>query len=375
MERFDFNQGLPDPDSIPLEQLAEAASETMLRDGFELRRYPAKLGLTALREVALRRIASRGSAGARLDDVVLTSGALQAIGLAASALAAPGDSVIVEERTYALAMRIIRRHGLRLVPVPMDDRGLRVDALANVLAGEAARGAPPKLAYLIPTHHNPTGVTLAAERRLPLLDLTRAHGVTVIEDDCYADICFEPACAPTLHSLAPESVVYVGSFSKLLAPGFRLGYFAAAPELRDRMLAHKNDGGTSDVSARIAARYLDRNLDDHVRRVRRIVQGSSQVMEAALDRHLAPAGSRWLTPTGGYFFWVELPPGLSPRALAGVAAERGLAYGSGRDYDVAGADIPYVRLCITSEPADRIDPGIAVLGDCLGRAASMRQVA
>jgi 2-aminoadipate transaminase len=204
------------------------------------------------------------------------------------------------------------------------------------------------------------------------MDLARRRRLPIIEDDCYADLCFEATCPPALLSIDPALVTYVGSFSKILAPGFRLGFFVAPDSMRDRLLSLKNDGGTSQVAAMIAAAYLRDRLDDHVQRVAASVRRRSDLLLHALERHLAGSGASWRPPTGGFFCWLRLPPDVDPSLLAAAAARRGLRYGRGRDFEPAFQDVPFARLCFAAiDPAD-IDPGVRTLAACIEEAAGPR---
>src|SRR5205085_5080079 len=236
----------------------DAARQVLLREGPELAHYPDPLGLPALRAVAAERFERNHGLRPRLEDIVITNGAMQSLILSAQGLARPGDAVVLEEFEYGGTIRVFKQFGLELIGLALDEHGMRMDALAEVLAQRAQLGKLPAFIYTTASYQNPTGATLPTDRRHRLIELARQYGLPIVEDDTYGDISFEPQSARAVYALAQAGeVIYIGSFSKILGPGIRLGFFIAPEALIGRLMPWKLDGGTSALSQMIAAEYFD----------------------------------------------------------------------------------------------------------------------
>ncbi len=284
MREFNFGAGNPAPEVFPAEALGAAAQRVIARCGRELAHYPDPRGEPELRAIAVERMAKVHGLRPPIDDVVITNGSMQGLILSAQALAQRGDTVAVEEFCYGGTIRVFKRYGLELLGVALDDDGMRMDALAELLERQQAKGRLPAFIYTTASYQNPTGTTQPRARRLELLALARRYHLPVVEDDTYADISFEPLTEPAIYSLAePGEVVYLSSFSKILGPGLRLGYFIAPEPLRSRLLEWKIDGGTSGLSQRIVAEYLGAELWPHVEEGRQRVKAKRNALLDALE--------------------------------------------------------------------------------------------
>jgi 2-aminoadipate transaminase len=244
-----------------------------------------------------------------------------------------------------------------------------VDALEAKLRDLAARGITPKFLYTIATYQNPTGAILTLERRRRLLELAGAYGVTVIEDDCYGDIHFEPPLPPpTLFELSAGSVpvVYIGSFSKIIGPGLRLGYMCLPPEL-SAIKARRIGNNASGLASLIVAEYLGEKLGAHLARHNEVIAGKRDVLLAALQDQLGGLAS-WNRPRGGLFCWVKLPNEVDLARLEALAAEHGVVYTPGRDFHVQHENIKYLRLSYPHMSPDEIREGVSVLAECIRHA-------
>ena len=366
---FNFGSGMPDPQTFPAEALAAAAQRVILREGCTLVRYPDQRGYPPLREIAARRFERNHRLRVPLGDVVLTTGSMQAIILATQALARPGDTVLTEEFCYSGTLGVLRQYGTRVEGVPLDAQGMRLDALEAALDRAAREGRKVAFVYTIATHQNPSGTILPVERRRELLAICARRNVPIVEDDCYADVVFEGQMPPAIYTSAePGEVMYIGSFSKILGPGVRLGYFITPESLGARLLAYKRDGGTNALASMIVAEYLNENLWPHVAEVCAAVKAKRDALFAALERELGGL-VEWTRPQGGLFSWVKLPDGIDTQALARLADERQLRYGSGRSFDAADRDVSYLRLAFGFIDAALIDAAVARLGECIEGAA------
>jgi 2-aminoadipate transaminase len=366
---YNFGSGMPDPKSFPTEALADAARRVLLREGPGLVRYPEARGYLPLREIAAGRFRRNHGTDTGAGEVTLTTGSMQAIILATQAFVRPGDTVVVEEFCYSGTLGVLRQLGARIAGVALDEQGIVPQALEATLDRLQGEGRTVSFVYTIATHQNPSGTILPPERRAAVLDICRRRGVLVVEDDCYADVVFEGQMPRAIYTLgAPGEVLYIGSFSKILGPGARLGYFIAPPPLAEKLLAFKRDGGTSALSSMIVAEYFQEHLWEHIAEVCAAVRAKRDVLFAALERELGGLAD-WTRPSGGLFSWIKLPEGVDTQAISRLARERHLLYGSGRSFDAADRDVSYLRLAFGFIDEDLIPEGVALLGECLEGAA------
>ncbi|HEY0419791.1 MAG TPA: PLP-dependent aminotransferase family protein, partial [Acetobacteraceae bacterium] len=264
---FNFIGGHNDPGQIPVEALAAAATSVLRREGAKLAMYNLShgpMGYPGLRQFVAGKLARHRGMSVGADDVLITSGSGQGIDLVCRVLLSPGDTVLIEEFCYAGAISKFRKMGMNVVGMPLDEDGIRMDALAELLARLKAEGKTPKFIYTIPTIQNPTGSILPLDRRHRLIALAAEHGVPIFEDECYADLIWGGEAPPSLFSLAPSQVVHIGSFSKSLAPALRVGYAVADWQVLSRMVACKSDGGTGALDQMVIAEYFSGHFEDHI---------------------------------------------------------------------------------------------------------------
>lgn len=366
---FDFGSGMPDPGTFPAAALAEASHRAILEVGASFVRYPEPRGYAPLRQIASARFARNHGVDVPVHDVVITNGSMQGIILATQALCRPGDTVVLEEFCYSGTLGVLRQFGAHLAGVPLDEHGMRLDALETELDRLEREDRRVAFLYTIATHQNPTGTIMPVERRRQLVEICRRRSITIVEDDCYADVVFEGEMPPAMYSFAEAgTVLYIGSFSKVLGPGVRLGYFMAPDALATQLLAYKRDGGTSTLSSAIVAEYLKDELWSHVSEVCAAVKAKRDRLFTAVDRELGGLVER-THPMGGLFTWLRLPDDVDTQAIAQLAKERNVIYGLGRSFDAADRDIPFLRLAFGFIDEDLIDEGISLLGECIEGAA------
>ncbi|MFM2105832.1 MAG: hypothetical protein RL338_864 [Chloroflexota bacterium] len=326
---IDLAWGHPDPSLLPVGELAAATDETLRRYGSDALAYGAEAGPGPVLEEIAARLGVVDRRAPALDELCLVPGASPGLDQAATLLTEPGDVVLVEGPTYHFALGILAGHPVEIRAVPVDGEGLVVEALAELLAGIRAAGRRARLLYTIPTFHNPTGVSLAPDRRRALVDLAAANGLLLVEDDVYRELPFDGPAPDSLWSDAPPgTVVRLGSFAKSLAPGLRVGYVTADRTIAARFAGQgylASGGALSHLPALVVATYMaDGRYAANVERLR---VGYRERRDALLDAFAAalPAGSTWTRPAGGYFAWVTLPEGRD----AGVARRAVEAAGSG----------------------------------------------
>jgi 2-aminoadipate transaminase len=369
MRIYDFGSGRTDPGSFPTAELAEAARQAVLELGLELVKYPGDMGHLGLRQVMAAREAQREGVEVSPEHIVLTNGSMQGVTLAAEALMrGPGDVIVTEEYTYSGTIGAYQGLGARLVGVPIDEEGMRIDALDEVLGNLERQGTPPAFVYTLTTYQNPTGAVMSTPRRRQLIEVARKHQVIVVEDNCYGDVHFEGPVPPTLYALDPElPVVYLCSLSKILGPGLRLGYILARPPLLGRLLDRRYDGGNSALAASICAAFFRERLWAHVAHTNAILKEKRDTLFAALEENVGDICT-WTRPVGGMFLWVGFPEDVDQRKLAALAAERGVIYARGSSFHVRNEPVPFLRLAFGFCSLDDIREGIPVLGECIRQA-------
>ncbi len=377
-EPIELRIGMTPPEAFPAAELAEAAGRAILDVGRDFAFYPGDLGHQGLREVLAAREASREGTDVDPDEIALTNGSMQAVTLVGRALQErPGDIVITEETTYSGTLNAYRGLGYRLVGVPTDVDGMDVGALRSTLRRLAADGEKPRFVYTLPTYHNPTGAVMPRARRLELIETAREHDLLLVEDNCYADVHYDDAPTPpqSLYTLAGgERVVYIGSLSKILGAGVRIGYFIARQPLQQRFLDRRFDAGHSTLSASVVAEFLRGRLATQIERNNAALRPRRDALLAALAAHFGDGGEEgsangsictWRRPAGAMFLWVGLPPEVDRSALTALAEQRGLHFGYGADYHAPGRDIPWLRLAYGRADAAEIKRGVERLVDCL----------
>lgn len=350
--------GLPSPDGFPVEALRAATDRVLTQAPREALQYAASEGFGPLREWAAAQLAAQGLR-VTADQVLITTGSQQGLDLVGKVLIDPGSGVAVESPTYLGALQAFAPYEPEFLPVAGDDEGPSPEAL------EAARGA--RFLYLLPNFQNPGGRCMGAARREAIAARAAAIGLPVVEDNPYGDLWYDEAPPPPVSARLPGGSVYLGSLSKILAPGLRLGYVAAPPALFPKLLQAKQaaDLHTPGFNQRIAYEVLqDGLLERHLPGVRARYRAQRDAMQSALQRHLPP-GCHWVRPTGGMFFWIELPEAIDATALLPKAVEAGVAYVPGAAFYAAAPQANRMRLSFVTVSPERIEAGVAILGALL----------
>ena len=351
--------GFPHPETFPAGAVDELVAK-ILRDEPAALQYTPSDGVPGLREYLRER---QGRLQGRTPDgaeLLVTSGGMEAIALACQAMVDPGDTIAVEAPTYLGALMAFAGFEATLVEIPMDGDGLQVDALAAQLEA----GLRPKLLYVIPEYQNPTGRTLPLKRRQALVDLCRRYGVLILEDVAYREIAFDDGPPPSLWSLAPDVVVQAGTFSKIFAPGVRLGWAIGPRDVIAQMLAAKQttDQCSNGFGQRIVEAYgRSGGFDRQLPASRALYAAHWRALQAALGRHL-PDGCSWTTPAGGFFAWLELPPSVDAGAMRAAAVEAGVTYVPGAAFHVGDGGANALRLSFSYLSEDDLDRAAERLG-------------
>ncbi|WP_394616688.1 PLP-dependent aminotransferase family protein [Lentzea sp. JNUCC 0626] len=355
-EVISFAGGLPAPELFDLDGV-RAAYDVALRDRSVLQYAPTE-GNPALRALISARLTG---SGLPTPDVLITTGSQQALALVATAMLGPGTVVAVEEPTYLAALQCFRMTGARIVPVAGDADGLVPAALREVVAAEN-----PALLYLVPTFANPTGRTLSASRREEIAGIAAAHDLWIVEDDPYGELRYRGSAVPPLASIS-DRTIYLGSFSKIGAPGMRLGWLRAPADLLRTLTIVKQaaDLHTSTVDQAAAASYLAHNdLDAHVSRLRAEYGRRRDAMIAALPSAM-PGGTTWSDPDGGMFVWLRLPGDVDTAVLLKEALRHDVAFVPGAPFFATTPDHATLRMSFTSNSAEEIAEGMTRLAAVL----------
>jgi 2-aminoadipate transaminase len=356
-----FAGGLPAPELFPARELAQAFETVLRRNPGAALQYGVTEGFLPLREWVAERLRARGIAGTA-ENVMVVSGSQQGIDLVARVLLDPGDTVLVENPSYLAALQAFRAHEAELVALPGDADGMRTDRLED-----AVREHRPALIYVVPEFQNPRGTTLAAHRRRELAEVAERHGVAVLEDDPYGALRFRGSASTPIAALAGDLTFHLGTFSKTLAPGLRLGWVhGPAPLMRTLTVAKQaTDLHTATLTQHAVVELLRTfDYDAHLGRIRAEYRTRCETMLRALERTMPP-GTRWSVPDGGLFLWLELPPGLHDEAVFHEAIEHAVAVVPGNGFFVGPPQHGFLRLNYSNQSPANIELGMARLGRTL----------
>lgn len=352
-----FAGGLPAPESFPVPQMKEAFDKVLANDAQAALQYSTTDGYAPLREWVANRMSTNG-ATITSDQVIIVSGSQQALDLIGKVFIDEDDTVLVETPTYLGALQAFSLFSPQFISVASDENGL--DA-AQIEATDAQNA---KFIYALPNFQNPTGRMMSEERRVKLTEVARQHDLLVVEDDPYGALWYESAPPASLLSRMPERVIHMGSFSKVLAPGLRLGYIVAPVEIARKFEQAKQatDLHTSTIAQRVVYEVVkDGFLDQHIPLIRTRYHGQAQTMLGALEAHM-PQGVTWNKPAGGMFLWVTLPDGMNAEKVLEQALAQNVAYVPGTPFYANEVSANTLRLAFVTVPAAKIETGVATLG-------------
>ncbi len=362
-----LNYGYPYADSYELDALVQACAEAMEEDGPEALRYGGGPLAGQLDGMILERCRQRGM-DIEEDGLMVTHGSAQGITLVCDTFLDVDDHVIVEAPTYMVALRVFGNYCAQVHPVDMDGDGVIIEELESVLSDLTSRGEGVKFFYTIPNFHNPAGATMSEDRRRRLLELAAEYDFMLIEDDAYGELRYEGEDLPLLSALDEgDRVVHLGSMSKILAPGFRLGWIVGPAPLVGHMGSIKADGGTNPfVRSMIAAYWRNLDVQEHLDRVRAGYRMRRDAAFSALEEHM-PEGSSWSRPEGGYFLWLTVPEPLDVGELLEEIADEGAMPLPGTMFFPDGRGTRNLRVSFSYPDPGDLESGIAALGRVLKR--------
>ena len=370
---FNFIGGHNDSASIPVAALTDAATRIIAQEGASLATYglnSGPQGYLPLREFIAGWMKESAGMNDTADEVLITSGSLQALDLVNQLLLEPGEIVVAEEATYGGALTRLAKLGVPYLGVRLDQDGIDMTHLQEILEAQEQAGKPAKFIYTIPTVQNPTGGVMPVARRQELLDLAARYDCLIFEDDCYADLLWDGARPPALRAMDAEAaqsegranrVIYCGSFSKSVAPALRIGFIMADWPVLAQILPLKTDAGTGALDQMVLAEFCKDHFADHLVTLRARLKAKCDTTVQALEENFGTA-AEFTAPLGGIFIWVTLPDAVNTTQLATAAAKEGIAINPGAEWTVDGPkNVNRMRLCFGNPEADQIREGIARL--------------
>lgn len=364
-----FAGGLPAPELFPVKEMKAAVDKVFEEHGQEAMQYGAAKGVTALREVIQQHVKEKEDVDSELDNVLVTTGSEQALDLVGKAFVDPGDTVLVEQPTYLCALDVFRSYGANFASVEMDEDGMKMDALEEVLKANPNT----KLIYTVPNFQNPTGRTMTEERRKQLAELAEKYDVYVLEDNPYGEIRFAGQHVPAVKSFDKSGhVLYMSTFSKTLAPGFRLGWLIADEDVVNKLTVLKQsaDLHTDNLAQFAVAQFFaDNDVDAHVKEISALYGKRKDLMLEGIKKYF-PEGVKYTDPEGGMFLWVEVPGVDDTVELFKECLEHDVAFVPGDPFFAGEVQPGAFRLNYSNMKEDQIEVGLKRLGAALTAAVN-----
>jgi 2-aminoadipate transaminase len=364
-EIISFAGGLPNPETFPREELEKACSQVLKEDYVKALQYGTTEGLDELRTEISKYLNKNHDAGINFDDLVITTGAQEAIDLVSKVFVDPGDLVVVENPTYLAALSSFRMYQARFKGVPMDDKGMKIDEFEKTVKQEK-----PCLVYLVPTFQNPSGVTMTLERRKHLMEVASDHDLLIVEDNPYGDLRYSGQDVPSLLSLDKEGrVLYLGTMSKLMCPGLRIGWIATKnKEMLNKLVLAKQptDLCSSTLAQYLAAKYMEQGtFYEHIEEIKELYKRKRDLMIKTMEEEF-PENVSFTRPEGGMFLWVTFPEGVDCRELMAKAVkEEKVAFVPGDAFDVEGKTKNTGRINYSYSSDEQIVEGVKRLARLL----------
>ena len=367
--------GMPNLSALPMEMMAGVVNKLVLENGSEALQYGSGQGHPFLREQICEVMALEGIR-AHPDDVIVTTGSQQALDLISRIFINPGDVVLVEAPSYVGALGTFKQYEANVVHVQMDEHGIIPQALREAIATVRANGQQIKFLYLIPNYQNPAGVLLPADRRTEILEICQSEKIFIVEDNPYGLLGFDKPSPNAMRASDSENVIYLGSFSKTIAPGFRVGWALVPPSLKEKLViaAESSILCPSNFSQLAISGYLaDQPWRDQIASFCQLYKTRRDAMLESLEAHF-PANATWTKPAGGFYVWVTLPPEIDTTALMPKAIVAKVAYVPGTAFYADGFGSWSMRLSYCHPTPERIREGVKALGGVIKTEMQNRQI-
>jgi 2-aminoadipate transaminase len=367
-EMISFAGGLPNPCCFPAEQLAESAMRVLTEQGTTVLQYAGSQGLLPLREWIAWRYNQKYGLKIKPENIVITNGSQQTLDVVSKMFVEKGDGVIVEKPTYLGAIQAMSGYMPNFLPVDLYEDGPDLKQIELYCLNEV-----PKFMYSIPNFQNPSGLCYNLEGREKLADLLKKYGLLLLEDDPYNEIRFEGEFLPPIFSMAPENVFWSGSFSKMVAPGLRMGWVVLPDGMAPHFIKAKQ---STDLHSNNLSQYVlhdfftHHNIDDHLKRVRIAYKEQRDSMEGMIRRYL-PEEVKMISPQGGMFLWLTLPPHIDSEELIVTCLKRGVAFVPGRSFFTNGEGNQNIRMNFSNSCPETIERGIKIMGEEINQVLSL----
>ena len=361
-EVISFAGGLPNRDLFPIKELKRATELVFENTGPAALQYSSSEGVIELREFISRRYQQKLNLTIPVENIMITSGSQQGLDLLGKTFLNEGDDIIIEEPGYLGAIQAFSVYKSRFNPVKVHDEGMDIDALKNVFPGRN-----PKLIYTVPNFQNPSGISYSEENRKEVAGILQNKKIFLIEDDPYGDLRYTGQPKSSFKQILPDKTILLGSFSKTVVPGFRLGWIVASHEIYDKLLIAKqaSDLHTNQFAQCVLAEYLAMGgFDDHVETIKKVYSNNRESMILSIKKHF-PAGVKYTLPEGGMFLWASLPNNISSMKLFNIAIENKVAFVPGHPFYVGKTETNTLRLNFSNVDETEIEIGIARLGKAL----------
>ncbi len=369
--KYNFIGGHNDAKHVPVDALIAAATAVLQREGATLATYglnSGPQGYRPLREFLAKKLKDHAGLGCSPDEILITSGSMQGLDLVNSLLLSRGDTVLVEQESYGGALTKLTKLGVNTIGIPLDEEGLRLDVVRQTLEELKNKGIKPKYIYTIPTIQNPTGAIMGEKRRAELIKLAAEYGVMIFEDECYSDLIWNGERPRSIYSMANgEGVIFIGSFSKSIAPALRVGYLVAKWDILGRILGLKQDAGSGALEQMILAEFCTKHFATHVPKLNKTLHAKLQVLREALAEQFGTA-AEFGDPAGGIYLWIKLPDVVDTQKLAQSALAAGVSLNPGPEWSTNKAYARNrLRLCFANPDPETIKQGVAVLAEVCRR--------
>ena len=359
-----FAGGMPAPELFPVEQMMEASMAVMKENGRVALQYSSTEGYPRLREQIAERMLAKNNIHTDKDHILVTSGSQQGLDFSARVFLNPGDVVLLESPSYLGAVNAFKACEPKFIEVPTDDGGMIMSELEKILATTER----VKMIYVIPDFQNPTGRTWDLERRHQFMDIVNKYEIPVVEDNPYGELRFKGEFLPALKTMdTKDLVIYLGTFSKILAPGYRLGWICCGSDIFDKMtlIAQAAVLQTATISMMVVSKYLDMfDLDAHVQKIRDTYRHRCDLMISTMDEYF-PKEAKFTRPEGGLFTWVEMPEYVNTRDMAADALALNVAFVPGDGFFPNGGNFHCLRMNYSNMPDDRIVEGVKRLAEVM----------
>lgn len=362
---FNFIGGHNDEELVPLKDLEKAAKKVILENGKILGKYnyTGPLGYLPLRKFITKKLKKGAKMDCSEEEILIVSGSLQALDLVNETLLRNGDTVIIEEACYGGVFTRLSRLNINIEGIPVEEDGININKLRDKLTSLKNQSIIPRYIYTIPTIQNPTGTVMSLEKRIDLINLSKEFNIPIFEDDCYADLIWAEERPPSIRSLDHSGrVIYCGTFSKSIAPGFRLGYLVADWSILSRILPYKTDAGTGGLEQMVLAEYCETYFFKHLKTLNKQLEIKSKIMCEALDKFFGNS-VEYKKPVGGIYIWVSFPKKVDTKILFDKSLEVGVAINPGVEWSIEEENNKKIRLCFANPTKKEIEDGIKSLAE------------